>query len=465
MSPLRGSAAARLHHEGAVAERVASFARRAAWGDLSPAARKALKIRVLDALGCAYGAIGGAPVRMLRRHVDAFGGRPLCTLIGGGRTAPDRAALYNGALVRYLDYNDSYLAKGETCHPSDNLGAVLAAAEYAGASGKELLASLAVAYQIQCRLSDEAPLRARGFDHVTHGVIAAAAGAGRALALDVPKLANAIAIAGTAHNALRVTRTGDLSHWKGLAASHAACNGLRAAFFAGQGITGPGLAFEGAKGWIQTLSAPFDIDWEAEDLERVTRTILKRYNAEIHSQSAVEGTIALLEEAGVDSGSIVRIRIEVFEVAHLIIGGGAEGDKTSVRTKEEADHSLPYIVAVAALDRAVTPAQYLPERIARTDVQTLLRRVEVVPDPTLSSRFPEEHPCRLTVTLNDGRVLTREMADYEGFHTRPMSWERAVEKFRSVAGGHRSGRHLDGVAEAVWGMENITARELASRLW
>lgn len=82
-------------------------------------------------------------------------------MIGGEPDAVDRAALLNGALVRYLDYNDSYLAAGETCHPSDNVGAVLAAAEHADGTGADLMTALAVAYQVQCRLSDEAPVRAR----------------------------------------------------------------------------------------------------------------------------------------------------------------------------------------------------------------------------------------------------------------------------------------------------------------
>ena len=152
-----------------VAAGLARFVAARSWNDLSGAARKELKIRVLDAFGCALGALEASPVQAIRAQLDDFGGRPLCTLIGGGRTAPDRAALYNGALVRYLDFNDSYFAPGETCHPSDNLAPVLAAAEYADASGRELLTALAVAYQVQCRLSDEAPVRAKGFDHTTQG--------------------------------------------------------------------------------------------------------------------------------------------------------------------------------------------------------------------------------------------------------------------------------------------------------
>src|SRR5437667_9894600 len=189
----------------------------ASYGDLSEAAREQLKIRVLDALGCAIGALDGEPVRLVRAQVEEFDGAGPCSLIGGGHAAPDRAAFYNSALMRYLDFNDSYLAKGETCHPSDDLGAVLASAEYAGASGRDFLAALAVAYQVQCRLSDVAPVRDAGFDHVTQGAYAVAAGVARALRLAAARTAHAIAIAGTAFNALRVTRTGLLSHCKGLA--------------------------------------------------------------------------------------------------------------------------------------------------------------------------------------------------------------------------------------------------------
>src|ERR1700694_4346577 len=132
-------------------EQLAAFVVRATYEDLSEEARQELKIRVLDALGCAIGALDGPPINMIREQLEDFGGRPLVTLIGGGKTAPDRAAFYNSALVRYLDYNDSYIAPKETCHPSDNLGAVLSASEYAHTNGKQFLTALAIAYQVQCR--------------------------------------------------------------------------------------------------------------------------------------------------------------------------------------------------------------------------------------------------------------------------------------------------------------------------
>ena len=444
--------------------RLARFVVARSGDDLSDAARGELKIRVLDALGCALGALRAPPVRAIRAQVEEFGGRPLCTLIGGGATAPDRAALLNGALVRYLDFNDSYFAPGETCHPSDNLAPVLAAAEYAHASGRELLTALAVAYQVQCRLSDEAPVRAKGFDHTTQGAYAAAAGAAKALRLGEAETANAVAIAGTALNALRVTRTGALSQWKGLAYPFTAFGAVEAAFLAARGITGPAEVFEGNKGFIETIAGPFEIAWEHEDLERVRRTFLKRYNAEIHSQSALEALLALRETHALDAAQVERIELETFRVAYDIIGCGEEGGKTEIGSKEQADHSLPYLLAVALLDGQVLPEQFAPERIVAADVQELLRRVDVRPAADLSARFPAEHACRLRVHLAGGATLAAERSDYEGFLTRPMSWERAREKFERLTAQAVEPELAAELADAVAALEELETRDLTALL-
>ncbi len=444
-----------------LSEELADFAVRATYDDISTEARDALKVRILDSIGCAVGALTAGPIRIILEHVTDFGGNGASTLIGGGRTAPDRAAFYNGALVRYLDFNDSYLSKGETCHPSDNLGAVLAALEYAGGSGKDLLTSLAVAYQVQCRLSDVAPVRARGFDHTTQGSFALAAGVSKALGLDREKAANAIAICGTAFNALRVTRTGALSNWKGLAYPNAAFCCVHASFLAMRGITGPREVFEGNKGFMETISGRFEIDWHREDLERVTRTIIKKYNAEIHSQSAIEAALELKEGHNISAADIERVEIDIFDVAYNIIGGGEEGDKTIVRTKEEADHSLQYMIAVALLDGKVMPGEYQPERILKEDVQALLKKVIVRPDEALSRVFPDEHACRVAVILKGGKNFSKSKRDYEGFHTRPMGWDAVARKFSVLSGPFLKKGLGDNILEAVHDLENIRVEELS----
>jgi 2-methylcitrate dehydratase len=314
------------------------------------------------------------------------------------------------------------------------------------------------------RLSDEAPVRAKGFDHTTQGAYAAAAGAAKALHLNETEAANAIAIAGTALNALRVTRTGALSQWKGLAYPFAASGAITAAFLAARGITGPVEVFEGNKGFMETIAGRFELDWEHEDLERVRRTFLKRYNAEIHSQSALEALLELRESHAVDPTIVERVELETFQVAYDIIGGGEEGSKTNIATKEQADHSLPYLLAVALLDGQVMPEQYARERIVAPDVQTLLRRVEVRPAADLSARFPAEHACRLRLHLQDGVTLAAEKCDYEGFLTRPMSWERAREKFERLAAGAVATELAGDLAQAVATLDELKTRDLTTLL-
>jgi 2-methylcitrate dehydratase len=443
---------------------LASFVHRARLKDLSDQALQQLKIRVLDTIGVGIGALDAEIIHAIRKLTDELGGKPLSTLISGGKTAPDRAAFFNGALTRYLDFMDSYIAPGETCHPSDNLGAVLAAAEMRNASGKDFLTALAIAYQVQTRLSDVAPVRDRGFDHTTQGAYAAAAGIAKALDLSVEQIANAIAISGTANNALRVTRTGTLSHWKGLAYPNTAMAATHAALLAAHGITGPEAVFEGNKGFMQSIAGHFEIDWANEDLERVQLTILKKHNAEIHAQSAIDAALDIRDRPSFAAGAVRAVRLKTFAVAHQIIGGGEEGDKGIVRTKEEADHSLPYIVAVALLDGEVQPAQYSPERIRAADVQNLLRKVTVTVDPTLSKQFPRQLPADLEVELQDGKIFHAHRDDYHGFHTDPFDWAAAREKFDRVTLEFTNSAQRDALADTIACLDERPVSALTSLL-
>lgn len=446
--------------ENTEVEKLAQFVHSKNYDDLSEAVIRELKIRLLDSLGCAIGAAGGDPIKMLEEQIEDFGGNPLAGLIGGEKTSPDRAAFYNSARVRYLDFNDSYLAKNETCHPSDNIGSVLAATQYADKDGKDFLTALAIAYQVQCRLSDVAPVRDNGFDHTVQGAYAAAAGAAYGLGLNEEETANALAISGTAYNALRVTRTGNLSHWKGLAFPSTGWTSTHSAFLAKYGITGPEEVFEGNKGFKESIAGDYDIDWSKEDLERVTKTIIKKYNAEIHSQSTLEGVQELMQEHDINPDDIERIALNTFDVAYNIIGGGEEGSKKNIRIKEEADHSLPYMVSAMILDGNVLPEQYESERILRKDIQTLLHKVDVYEHPEYSDRFPDEMVCDLSITLKNGKTYSVEKTDYEGFFTRKASWETIIAKFNNLSKPYADPETRQQIILMVQNLEDYKVSEL-----
>ncbi|MBB6143874.1 2-methylcitrate dehydratase [Silvibacterium bohemicum] len=444
-----------------LAEQLAAFVVRVRYEDISADARQQLKIHTLDAIGCAIGALEAPPVKALHAQLDEFGGKPLSSLIGGGKSSPVLAAFYNSTLERYLDFMDSYIAKHETCHPADNVMSILAASEYAGKSGKDFLTALAVAYQVQCRLSDVAPVRPKGFDHTVQGAYGVAAGVAKVLGLDQAGVANAVAISGASYVALRVTRSGNLSNWKGLAYPNMAYGATSAAFLAKRGVTGPLEVFEGKGGLMDAITGKFELDWSKEDLEIVLKTNIKKYNAEFHAQTAMEAALELRSTQHVKASDIKTVSVDIFDVAYNIIGGGNDGNKQHVQTKEEADHSLPYMIAVALIDGEVTPAQYDPKRILKQDVQDLLQKVTIRPDKSMSDRFPVEMPCRIQVELNDGKKLTIEKHDYEGFYTHPMPWDTVVAKFNSLASSHASADQRAAIVNAVAHLDTQEAVSLS----
>jgi 2-methylcitrate dehydratase len=446
------------------AQEIARLAVDAKLDEVPPPARERLKLHLLDTLGCAIGAMGNALLRMVREQVEEFGGSGRCTLIGGGTTSPDRAAFCNSALVRYLDYTDAFLLPGETCHPSDNLGSVLAAAEHAGASGADFLTALAVAYEVQYRLSKAAPLVKKGFDHTTQGAFAVAAGVSRALGLDEERATHAMGMCGASLNSLWVTRTEPVSHWKGLAYPHLAFAATHATFLAARGVTGPVEIVEGERGWEETVAGRFEADWTRRELDSVLQGVLKRYNSEVHAQTAIDTVLALRREHAVDARQVRRVEVDIFENAFDPIAGGVAGDKLIARTKEEADHNLRYLMAVALIDGEVTPAQYLQERIERRDVAELMRCVWVRSYDPYTERYPEKMPSRVTLLLRDGRELTREQDDYPGFRDRPMDLRQVRAKFDELVAGHAPASLADEIAEATMRVDRLAVSDLTELL-
>lgn len=446
-------------------EQMARFAARADYEDLSERARGRLKLHLLDTLGCAIGALDSIPIAAIRDQVVEFAAPGRCTLIAGGRMSPDRAALWNGALLRYLDFMDNYLAPMQTGHPSDNFASVLAAAEYADASGRDFLAALALAYQTFTRLLEEAPVQSHGFDHTVQLAYSMAMGAVRAMKMKADQAAHALAIAGASNQGMVVTRSGYLSQWKGLQSASIASSVMNAVFIAKRGVTGPLQVLDGKEGFPKAFGVKVQIDWAAESLEQILRCSLKSYNAEVHTQPAIEAMLQLRKEHHPRADEIESIDVEIFKQAYDITGAGEEaGDKYDVRSKEQADHSLPYLLAVALLDGEVTPRQFTPDRIERRDVQRLLRKVRTLRDDMLSRRYPSETPCRIVVELSGGKQVNCEKTDWHGFYKRPLSWNDVRQKFDALAEPFAEGALRSEIADAVANLEVLSVRDLTRLL-
>jgi 2-methylcitrate dehydratase len=423
-----------------LAHRLAEYACSLNFEDLSPEVVHEVKRRVIDSFGCALGAWHEEPCVIARTVASDFSAKNGGTIIGTDHQAPpDWAAFATGCCIRYFDYNDTYLSK-EPAHPSDNIAAALAVGESVGATGRELITAIALAYEVQCRFCDAASIRARGWDHPTYGAFSTALAAAKLMKLDPEKTRHAVNIAGVNCAAFRQARVGELSHWKGVAFANAARQGVYAALLARAGMTGPAPIFEGQMGFEKELGVSlgsvgevFDKSQEAMEgkgpASMILKTSIKYWPAEYHSQSAIEAALFLREEIG-DPANIQSVRIESHDASVDIIG--SEAEKWKPETRETADHSLPYITAIALIDGEVTEKQFQPERFTDPTIWKFLENVTVQRNDELSSLYAKAVANIVHVTLRDGKVLTKRVDYPLGNALNPVSDKQLEGKFNAL---------------------------------
>ncbi|MEE2854078.1 MAG: MmgE/PrpD family protein [Actinomycetota bacterium] len=445
-------------------DELADFVVGARQGDLSGRPRELLKRNVLDSIACAVGSLDGELVPTIRDHTAAFGGAPTATLVGGGRASVDQAAFFNAVLVRYPDLLDTYLTVGGLCHPADNLGALLAVAEHTGASGADFLLALAVAYEIQCRFSAQVPVMARGLNHALQLAMSVAAGSAKLLGLSAGQTANAIAAAAADNVSLATVHAEPVSNWKGISPASTGMRAVYTTMLAARGITGPRSLFEGPHGLVQLFDQPIDLHPADRGLTCVEQTYLKQYCSLIHGQVVIDAVLAVRSENGLRGADVDRVVLEVFQGAYDFAGGGAYGDKQHPITKEQADYNLKYLTAAALLDGGVGPEQLENSRVSRADVQDLLSRVRVEAADDLTADYPQRTAARVHVFTIGGQEFSREQSDYEGSPTRPMSWERVVDKFAWLAEPFCEESLRDDIVAAVARLDEIGIAELTGLL-
>jgi 2-methylcitrate dehydratase len=441
-------------------EFLAKYAARASFADLSAQSRKQLPVHILDSIGCCIAALGAGPVEACRAQVADFGSDGPCALIGGGKANPIYAAFWHTALVRYVDFMDNFLAATETCHTADNFGVALTVTDYVGGSGRDLMLAVALSYTVQSRFVDHANFMTRGFDHTTQLAFSLNAAAGRLLGMSEPQIANAIAMAAVSDASFAVVRAKPLSQWKGLASAQSALEAMNTLFLARRGVEGPLQVIEGPNGIDNLLQMQVRIDWDKVGYEGVLESTIKKYNAMIHTQSAVHCMVELVKQNKVDPTKVVSIEAEVTRITYDFAGGGLYGVDKVVQTKEQADHNLPYLLAVAMLDGDVMPAQFEPDRIIRADVQQLLKKVSVRPDHEFTELYPAKMPAKITVRLQDGTVIEHEVQDFPGMPSDPFTWEDSVEKFDRLVAGRADESVIREIKDAVRSLESIQVKDL-----
>jgi 2-methylcitrate dehydratase len=447
-----------------LAHQLANFACSLDYGDLGKNVVREVKRRLIDSLGCALGAWNEEPCTIARTVASDFSAKNGATIFGTSHKAPpDWGAFANGCCIRYFDYNDTYLSK-EPAHPSDNFSAVLAVGESVGATGREMILATAIAYEVQCRLCDAASIRARGWDHPTYGAFSTALACAKLMKLDPERTRHAINIAGVHCAAFRQARVGELSHWKGVAFANAARLGVYAALLARAGMTGPAPIFEGAMGFEKELGVSlgnvgevFDKTKEAMAGEgpasMILKTSIKYWPAEYHSQSAIEAALHLRNQIP-DISQVKSMVIESHDASVDIIG--SEPEKWHPQNRETADHSLPYITAVALIDGEITDKQFDPKRFTETGIVSFLQGVKVERNDELSAIYAEAVANIVHVNLADGRTLTKRV-DYPLGNAKNRLPDEGVEaKFLNLAAPKIGKDAAEKVIEHCWNFDEAS---------
>ena len=436
-------------------ELLSSFTCGLEYEDLSPRVVHQIKRTVVDTLGCAVGGFHSEPATIARTLAGSVTSSTPSRILGTQLySSPDMAGFANGVMVRYLDCNDSYFSPGGG-HPSDMIPAALALGGPTESDGRSVIIAIALAYEVFCRLSDEVVTGEFGWDQGMFSIIGATCAAGKLLGLNQEQMGHAISLAIAPNLPLGVTRTGELSMWKGCATATATRAGIFAAQLAQQGMTGPNEPFEGRRGlWEQALGNTVNIPSfqksRGSDDFRILETTFKSYPSQIHTQAPIG--VALELHAQVSPEKITSVLIQSYDGA--VSSPATEPQKWDPKTRETADHSIPYLVAVALRYGSVDAGSFTSERIHDPALRTLMAKFTMEEIPDFTTRYPEEFNCRIQVTDNAGKIYEAHTRYPKGHRHNPLDDRQVEAKFRGLAADVVSAKQCDRVLEQVWGLDD-----------
>lgn len=438
-----------------LAKNIAEYVNAIDYSKLSQEAIEEAKKRIIDSIAVALPTHNEEPIKIIYNTIKSSTQRNGATLWGTKKKAPiDYASFYNSTMIRYIDFNDTYLSK-EALHPSDSIGGLVAIAESKNLSGKDLILSLIISYEIACRLADAASIRDRGWDHASYIGIGVAAGASKLLGNDVDKTTHAINLTASNVITLRQVRIGELSMWKGCSAPNATRNAVFYSLLASQGMTGPAPVFEGERGFFKQVSGEFKIEHfaglETKDF-KILETSIKYNPVEYHSMSAAEISLKLYDKIK-DFSKIKNISVDTFNVAYQIIVKDPE--KWDPKTKETADHSMPYIIAHILVNGKITKESYYPEALKDERVRNLMKKINIKVDSEIDKLYPQGVPTRITVELEDGSKISEEIIYPKGHYRNPLTREELNNKFLSLTEPLLKENSKE-LLNKLWNLDNIS---------
>jgi 2-methylcitrate dehydratase len=438
-----------------VTARMSRWAAALEFSQLSHEAVYQAKRFLLDSVGCALGGYQQHDVKIALEVLGEVAGRGPATVIGiGRRLDPVSASLANALMIRCMDYNDIYW-KQDPSHPSDIFPAAIACCERAGSGGKELIVGLVLGHEFEMRLCEAAfpGIRERGWHHATLTAFVSPVVAGRALRLSAEQIQHAIGISASRHCTLGAVTAGKLTMMKNTVDPMATQSGVFAALLAEKGYTGPEHVIDGKEGLTHVFGPEWNLDLLTEGLGeswRITQCGMKAFPTEALTHTPISAVLDLVKTNNLRPDEVQRIQIRSLARAADIL---SDPSKYDPHTKETADHSLPYVIAAALVERQVTPVQFAMEKILDPQIREQLRKVEVVADPEIEKVFPALQRVIVNIDTTDGRRLSKQLDYPKGDPRNPLTDQEVEEKFSALSEGVLSKNAQTRVKDAIWRLE------------
>lgn len=441
-----------------LSRKMAEFALNLKYEDIPPEAVREAKRFLLDSMGCALAAVKNEDMQAMYRFTEKLGGAPEATVIGTGlRTNAPNAALMNCLLTRALDYNDIYWEQ-DPSHPSDIIGAALAAAEANGKDGREALVAIILAYELEMRWchAAEPGVREVGWHHATLTQFVSPLVAGRMYGLELDQMVAAVGISGSSHFTLGGVVAGHLTNMKNTADPLASQAGVIAAMMAREGYEGPVEVLEGKEGLFEVLSnVEWRPDWLLKDLGQefmITQCSYKAFPTEALTHQPISAALQVCREHSLAAEDVAGILVETTVRGADIL---SDPSKFAPKTKETADHSLPYVIAAAVADGNVLPDSFNDEKLKDPRIWDLLSKIKVVADPEIDALFPKVKRARVSITTNNGETHTAQVDHAKGSPQNPMSDDEIMAKFRANAEGVVKPARQDEIIAATWEFDQV----------
>ena len=434
---------------------LSNYSSQLTYEDLDSATVHQVKRTLIDTLGCAMGGFLSEPAKIARVLAASVAGNPAARVLGTADfSSVDMAAFANGSMIRFLDCNDSYFSPGGG-HPSDMIAAALSVGDAYRADGAAFITATALAYEVFCRLSDQVVSGDLGWDQGMFSIVGATCAAGSLMGLSEEKLGHAISLALAPNLPLGVTRTGELSMWKGCATASATRAGVFAAQLAAGGMTGPGEPFEGRRGlWEQagvTQEVTLDAFGGGGQEFLINDTTFKFYPSQIHTQAPIGLAVELRPQINV--AEIESISIQTYRSG--VSSPATEPEKWDPRTRETADHSIPFLVAMALQDGAVTPNSFSARRIADPSLRALMSKMTMSEGAGFTENYPRQYNCLIEVLSKSGEARVAATSYPKGHRQTPLSDREVGEQFCNLASAVLSDKQCEEALELLWNVESL----------